>query len=40
VHPEDVQTVLASVVVHRLAASSVDIPDDLGEFILRSVAIP
>ena len=40
VHPEDVQRVLASVIVHRLAASSVDIPDDLGEFILRSVAIP
>jgi MoxR-like ATPase len=40
VYPEDVQHVLASVVVHRLAASSVDVPDDLGEFILRSVAIP
>lgn len=40
VYPEDVQTVLASVIVHRLAASSVDIPDDIGEFILRSVAIP
>lgn len=40
VHPDDVQNVLASVIVHRLAASSVDTPDDLGEFILRSVAIP
>ena len=40
VHPEDVQGVLAGVTVHRLAPSSVDIPDDLGEFILRSVPIP
>ena len=40
VYPEDVQHVLASVIVHRLAASSVDVPEDLGEFILRSVAIP
>ena len=40
VHPEDVQNVLAAVIVHRLAASSVDVPEDLGEFILRSVAIP
>ena len=40
VHPDDVQSVLASVIVHRLSASSVDVPDDIGEFILRSVAIP
>jgi MoxR-like ATPase len=40
VHPEDVQRVLGSVIVHRLAASSVDVPDDVGEFIRRSVAIP
>ena len=40
VHPQDVQNVLAGVVGHRLAASTLDVPDDLGEFILRSVPIP
>jgi len=40
VHPEDVQQVLPAVVAHRLAASTLDVPDDLGEFILRSVPIP
>jgi len=40
VHPEDVQIVLPSVVSHRLSASTIDVPDDIGEFILRSVPIP
>jgi MoxR-like ATPase len=40
VHPEDVQSVLAAVVGHRLSGSTVDVPDDIGEFILRSVPIP
>ena len=40
VHPQDVQMVLPGVVVHRLAASSLDVPEDIGEFILRSVPIP
>ncbi len=40
VHPEDVQFVLPSVVSHRLSASTIDVPDDIGEFILRSVPIP
>lgn len=40
VHPADVQSVLPGVVGHRLTASTLDVPDDLGEFVLRSVPIP
>jgi MoxR-like ATPase len=40
VHPEDVQRVLPAVVGHRLSGSTVDVPDDIGEFIMQSVPIP
>jgi MoxR-like ATPase len=40
VHPEDIQTVLPSIVRHRLRASSPDIPSDTGAYVLRTVSLP
>jgi MoxR-like ATPase len=40
VHPEDVQTVFAAVVDHRLERASRDAPTDPGRAILATVPVP